>query len=151
MRSTLERLPRRPGILIVLLALVLAAVLGYQTTDETAGPREREAAAGRAARTLPAAPPAGDRIEGLPPEAYETLELIEAGGPFPYRQDGSVFRNREGRLPARPQGYYREYTVPTPGEDDRGARRIVRGRDGDTWYTPDHYETFVRVDRAPPS
>ena len=76
-----------------------------------------------------------------------TLELIERGGPFPYKKDGSTFSNREGELPPQPRGYYREYTVPTPGERDRGARRVVQGRDGDTWYTRDHYRTFVRIDK----
>ena len=75
-----------------------------------------------------------------------TLELIARGGPFPYDKDGSVFGNRERKLPARPRGYYREYTVPTPDAPNRGARRIVQGRDGDTWYTSDHYRTFVRID-----
>lgn len=75
-----------------------------------------------------------------------TLDLIARGGPFPHRQDGSTFQNREGHLPAKPRGYYREYTVPTPGAGNRGARRIVRGQDGDTWYTRDHYKTFIRLD-----
>lgn len=64
----------------------------------------------------------------LPREARETLELIKQGGPFPHERDGVVFGNRERRLPARSRGYYREYTVPTPGAVDRGARRIVAGR-----------------------
>lgn len=81
----------------------------------------------------------------LPPEALETLELIFKGGPFPYRQDGTVFQNRERRLPIQPQGYYREYTVRTPGENDRGARRIVMGREGEIYYTDDHYDSFRRV------
>jgi ribonuclease T1 len=76
----------------------------------------------------------------------ETIALIEAGGPYPYRKDGSIFSNRERRLPAKPRGYYREYTVPTPGEGDRGARRVVRGTDGETYYTRDHYRTFMRID-----
>ena len=76
----------------------------------------------------------------------QTLVLIRQGGPFPHAKDGTVFQNREGRLPQRPSGYYREYTVPTPGAKNRGARRIVQGRDGDTWYTADHYNTFVRID-----
>ena len=76
-----------------------------------------------------------------------TLALIERGGPFPYKKDGSTFSNREAQLPAQPRGYYREYTVPTPGSRDRGARRVVQGKDGDTWYTRDHYRTFVRIDR----
>ena len=81
----------------------------------------------------------------LPPEARETLALIKAGGPFPYARDGTVFRNREGLLPARPRGYYREYTVRTPGARDRGARRIVAGRDGEYYYTHDHYRSFRRI------
>lgn len=81
----------------------------------------------------------------LPPEAARTLELIQRGGPFPYRKDGAVFRNRERRLPAREQGYYREYTVPTKGAQDRGARRIVAGRGADYYYTDDHYQSFRRI------
>lgn len=75
-----------------------------------------------------------------------TLALIESGGPYPYEKDGSVFSNREGLLPRRPRGYYREYTVPTPRASNRGARRIVQGREGETYYTRDHYRTFVRLD-----
>ena len=75
-----------------------------------------------------------------------TLALIDRGGPFPYRQDGATFSNRERRLPQQPNGYYREYTVPTPGAGNRGARRVVKGRNGETWYTRDHYQTFVRLD-----
>ncbi len=81
----------------------------------------------------------------LPPEAIDTLELIEAGGPFPYDQDGSTFQNRERLLPAQPAGFYQEYTVVTPGEDDRGARRIVTGQDGSRFYTADHYSSFHEV------
>ena len=80
-------------------------------------------------------------------ELLATLALIDSGGPFPYRKDGSTFNNREAQLPAQPRGYYREYTVKTPGSNDRGARRVVQGKDGDTWYTSDHYKTFVRIDR----
>ena len=80
------------------------------------------------------------------PQLQATLELIERGGPFPHRQDGSTFANRERRLPNQPHGYYREYTVPTPGAKNRGARRVVQGRNGDTWYTTDHYRTFIRLD-----
>ncbi len=81
----------------------------------------------------------------LPPQARETLALIEQGGPFPYRQDGSVFQNRERLLPRKPAGYYREYTVRTPGSPDRGARRIVMGDAGEIYYTADHYRSFARV------
>jgi ribonuclease T1 len=89
----------------------------------------------------------------LPKEARETLALIQTGGPFPYRKDGSVFGNREKRLPLRERGYYREYTVPTPGAKDRGARRIVAGKgesgdvrtSGEYYYTDDHYTSFRRI------
>ncbi|HYO76652.1 MAG TPA: ribonuclease domain-containing protein [Thermoanaerobaculia bacterium] len=78
-------------------------------------------------------------------EVQKTLELIERGGPFPHKQDGTVFGNRERRLPQQPRGYYREYTVRTPGAPNRGARRIVRGDGGEFFYTRDHYRTFTRI------
>lgn len=81
----------------------------------------------------------------LPHEARETLALIKRGGPYLYRKDGSRFGNREKLLPAKPRGYYREYTVPTPGARDRGARRIVAGRGGEYYYTDDHYSSFRRI------
>ncbi len=83
--------------------------------------------------------------DALPPEAHDTIELIDAGGPYPYHQDDGTFQNREGLLPQQPSGYYREYTVETPGSEDRGARRIVRARDGTLYYTDDHYQSFRRV------
>ncbi|YAL82616.1 ribonuclease domain-containing protein [Dermacoccaceae bacterium W4C1] len=82
----------------------------------------------------------------LPRQARQTIALIKAGGPFPYRQDDQTFSNREGVLPEQPRGYYREYTVITPGEDDRGARRIVTGKDGTMYYTDDHYDSFRRIE-----
>ena len=81
----------------------------------------------------------------LPPEARETISLIRKGGPFPFPRDGVVFGNFEERLPAKARGYYREYTVRTPGAKDRGARRIVAGRDGELYYTDDHYNSFRRI------
>ena len=81
----------------------------------------------------------------LPVQARETIELIQRGGPFPYRQDGAVFQNRERLLPARPNGYYHEYTVKTPGSPDRGARRIIAGDKGELYYTDDHYDSFRQV------
>jgi len=85
---------------------------------------------------------------GLPPEAIETLALIQRGGPFPYRKDGTTFQNRERLLPARPRGYYRESPVPTPGSRDRGARRIVSGGDPPEvfYYTADHYRSFREIE-----
>lgn len=84
---------------------------------------------------------------GLPPEAVDVLATIKHGGPFPYRKDGTTFQNREKRLPERPRGYYREYTVPTPGERTRGPRRIVTGGKPPEvfYYTPDHYRSFKRI------
>ncbi|MFJ8111925.1 ribonuclease domain-containing protein [Streptomyces sp. NPDC096132] len=83
----------------------------------------------------------------LPSQAYDTLELIEEGGPFPYSQDGSVFQNREGVLPSQPTGYYHEYTVKTPGSSTRGARRIVTGEEyEEDYYTSDHYASFDLID-----
>ena len=84
-------------------------------------------------------------LDELPPEALETLALIEDGGPFPFERDGITFQNRERLLPAKPRGYYREYTVITPGENDRGARRIIAGEDGELYYTDDHYESFFWI------
>ncbi len=84
-------------------------------------------------------------INKLPREAQVTIALIQKGGPYPYQQDGTIFRNRERRLPSAPVGYYREYTVTTPGSPDRGARRIVTGQGNEIYYTGDHYRSFVRV------
>ena len=114
-----------------LLALFLAAAL---TGGEFADARTR---------LDPALPVI--RVDDLPREARDTLVLIKQGGPFPYKRDGVVFGNRERRLPSRPRGYYREYTVPTPGARDRGARRIVAGTGDEYYYTDDHYNTFRRI------
>ena len=84
-------------------------------------------------------------LDKLPKEARETIRLIQRGGPFPYEKDGATFGNREGLLPKQPNGYYREYTVITPGSRDRGARRIIGGRGGELYYTDDHYDSFKRV------
>ncbi len=120
---------RITGALIGLVALVL---LGWLFT---AGTGDSGQAAGDVAP-----------LSQLPPEAASTWALIEDGGPFPYARDGTTFGNREGLLPRQPDGYYREYTVPTPGERDRGARRLVMGEGGELWYTADHYASFVRVE-----
>lgn len=92
---------------------------------------------------------AGVALAELPPQAAETRQLIDEGGPFPYpERDGSVFGNREGILPDCPDGHYREYTVPTPGSPDRGERRLVAGQKGELFYTGDHYQSFVLVEAS---
>ena len=100
------------------------------------------------AREVADAPPAIAAAD-LPREAREVLALIRAGGPFRYERDGVVFGNREGLLPKQPRGHYREYTVPTPGAKNRGARRIVCGgkpaAPSACWYTADHYQSFSRI------
>ncbi|HEV3009415.1 MAG TPA: ribonuclease domain-containing protein [Burkholderiales bacterium] len=84
-------------------------------------------------------------IGELPAEVRATLGLIRAGGPYPHSQDGRTFQNREKLLPKKERGYYREYTVKTPGARDRGARRIVAGRGGEFYYTEYHYRSFRRI------
>jgi guanyl-specific ribonuclease Sa len=120
----------------------LIAVLGL---GAGCGPAVSDGDPGLFARGKASAP------AGLPREAADTLALIQRGGPFPYRKDGIVFQNRERRLPAMPRGYYREYTVPTPGSRDRGARRIVTGGNPPDvyYYTADHYRSFRRIEPRP--
>jgi ribonuclease T1 len=119
---------------VALVVLLLALAIGYGVKALDSG--DRPAPAGTAVA-----------LSALPAQAAVTIDRIEAGGPFPYpHNDGVVFHNAEHRLPAEPDGYYREYTVPTPDSDDRGARRIIAGRNGQYWYTGDHYESFRRVD-----
>jgi ribonuclease T1 len=141
---------RRPLLALLLLGVLLAG--GYLLTavrsDHSAG--SGPAAAGSPSGPAPAAGGPADgldtiRSSDLPAEARQVLRLVGAGGPFPYAQDGTVFGNQERLLPAHPRGWYHEYTVPTPGSPDRGARRIIVGRDGTRYYTADHYESFARV------
>lgn len=98
--------------------------------------------------TAPVTPVSGlDTIaeSQLPAQGRDTLALIRAGGPYPYSEDDGVFENRERILQQQPRGYYREYTVETPGSDDRGARRIIGGAKGDRYYTDDHYDSFRQI------
>ena len=131
---------RRP--LVALVALVVALAIGYAVRTLSSHDDHSHPSASVSARMSGTV-----ALSQLPPEAAQTVALIKSGGPFPYpNNDGVVFHNNEHRLPAEPDGYYHEYTVPTPGSDDRGARRIITGRDGRYWYTGDHYETFEEVD-----
>lgn len=84
-------------------------------------------------------------VTELPSEALDTLDSIAAGGPYPFDRDGLVFENREGLLPPEPLGHYQEFTVVTPGDSTRGARRIVAGADGELYYTADHYASFFEI------
>jgi ribonuclease T1 len=88
-------------------------------------------------------------LTSLPPQGQQTYRLINQGGPFPYQKDGVVFGNRERRLPAHERGYYREYTVQTPGVRSRGARRIACGgpprKPEVCYYSDDHYASFRRI------
>jgi guanyl-specific ribonuclease Sa len=134
---------RRP--LLALIALIIALVVGYAVKaadDDSSGPSHPPSSSSRTTRTSEVV-----ALSSLPPQVAATLRLIKAGGPFPYpRNDGVVFHNAEKLLPAEPDGYYREYTVPTPGSSDRGTRRIVTARDGTYYWTADHYDTFQQID-----
>lgn len=132
---------RIAAILRLALFLALAGVFGFSATSQ-ARESHRSEKIGEA------------RLSELPPEAKQTLILIRQGGPFPFpHKDGSTFGNFENRLPAQPRGHYREYTVPTPGKTDRGARRIVAGKgrtgnvatSGEYYYTGNHYRSFRRI------
>lgn len=122
-------LDRRTWVVAAAIALV-AAFLGWQqVADDSPSPD-----------ALPVV-----SLAQLPPQAADTVALIDSGGPFPYDQDDSVFGNFEGLLPDEPSGYYREYTVVTPGSEDRGARRIVAGENDELYWTDDHYQSFSRI------
>ena len=141
--------PSSKGWAWLVAALLLAA--SWQLLQRERGPSLPPAAETQYPAPGPTdAPGSGDAPDFLPPEAHATLVLIDRGGPFPYRQDGGVFQNRERLLPQRPSGHYREYTVDTPGARDRGARRIVTGGDPPTewYYTADHYRSFRAFQRG---
>jgi ribonuclease T1 len=152
---------RRPLLALLLLGVLLAggylisAVRSDEPGTSGSGPAVTTAGPGSTtARPAGSARPDGPGADGLrtvpvdalPVEAQRVLRTIDAGGPFPYAQDGTVFGNLERLLPARQRGWYREYTVPTPGSRDRGARRIIAGQDGARYYTADHYDSFDRVE-----
>ncbi len=130
-RLRLLRRLRRPQI--ALIALIAALGIGYAVNAAHDGHHT-----GLRSGTV--------ALSTLPPQVSDTVHLIQAGGPFRYRQDGEIFNNAERRLPLEARGYYHEYTVTTPGSADRGARRIITGESGEYYYTSDHYETFQRVD-----
>lgn len=117
-----------------------------ETTDTTE--TETETDAGQEAGSEVPRASRSDLSEQEAVAIAATLALIGSGRPLPHDQDGTTFQNREGLLPDRPEGHYREYTVETPGSDDRGARRLVIAEAGETYYTRDHYDSFVEIDPA---
>lgn len=137
-----------PGVFGLLAIIALVCVLASCATSSGTGAR---GSGGSAAATNGAIHVSNNdgmstvAVAQLPDEARTTLQLIQSGGPFPYHQDGVVFQNRERLLPRESSGYYHEYTVKTPGSPDRGARRIIKARDGTLYYTSDHYDSFKRI------
>jgi ribonuclease T1 len=150
-RNQARRAWRGPWILLVLALSLLSAVAcrpAASTTmssasapevGATVSPDLASATAHRHSK-LPTV-----TVAKLPKQARATIALIDAGGPFPFDRDGITFQNRESLLPRQPKGYYREYTVVTPGSSDRGARRIIAGKGGELYYTDDHYDSFREV------
>ncbi len=141
-----------PGrrLTVALVGLVALVVVGWFVKDNTSpAPPGATTPVVTQSGAVPGASSGMDvqPLSKLPAEAAKTWKLIESNGPFPYpRNDGVTFQNREKRLPAKDSGYYKEYTVPTPGSSDRGARRLVTGSEKEVFYTGDHYSTFVVVD-----
>ncbi|SDZ00216.1 Guanyl-specific ribonuclease Sa [Lysobacter sp. yr284] len=133
-----------PIAVIALIGLWAWNQFGHRPSADVSGP----VAVADGARTAPSARGESAYPAFLPAEAHDVLRRIAAGGPFEHRQDGSTFQNRERRLPPQPRGYYREYTVETPGSGDRGARRIVTGGDPPSqyYYSDDHYRSFRRFE-----
>jgi guanyl-specific ribonuclease Sa len=153
---------RKPLLLLLAIVLLIGGLAAIKLSQRAPAPQfapslTQPETATTGADLAPANPGAAaqrthDALPGfLPAEARQTIALIQRGGPYPHRQDGGVFSNREQRLPDRPRGYYREYTVDTPGAGNRGARRIVTGGTPPTgwFYTDDHYETFRSFDVPP--
>ncbi len=145
------KVQRLTALLALLLGLaVLAFVLAGVPQTGTAPSGAGTASAVKTSAVPSDAPPAPANPSGLPEvkaselpaEARQTLALIARGGPYPYSRDDATFGNFERILPRKSSGYYKEYTVRTPGESDRGARRIVAGQAGEKYYTPDHYNSF---------
>lgn len=136
------RIHRLGVTLAALLALPLATLAGCASSGKASA---RVTSVDGVACSANAKPPSGMKVlivARLPAQAVSTLKLIAVGGPYPYAEDGTVFGNYQSLLPREPYGYYREYTVTTPGSRTRGERRVVTGSGGQDYYTPDHYDSF---------
>jgi ribonuclease T1 len=161
MNRSRSKLVAFAGLVIAVVVLVVAMLGGGSLTAQTTTPEPGSTSTSQAAASTAASNPAAANPSSLPTinasqlptinasqlpmEARQTLALIAKGGPYPYDRDGVNFGNFEGLLPKKSGGFYKEYTVPTPGESDRGARRIIVGKDSAKYYTPDHYESFTFI------
>ncbi|MBV2153883.1 ribonuclease [Kitasatospora sp. SUK 42] len=165
---------KNPLVVVAVLILALVAGIGYLLAGKGGGSHPKAAASATATAATgssapkPSAPkpsppaggtpaPSGTWVPAdpamadvcrskLPSQAQDTLGLIAKGGPYPYNRDGIVFENRESRLPRKTDGYYHEFTVVTPGSNDRGTRRVVTGNSGEQYWSGDHYATFQEID-----
>lgn len=142
---------RLTAMLAVLAGLVVLAFVLTGIPQTGSAPPQAGRASPSQSTSVSRAPAAGVanpsrlpeiKASDLPAEARQTLALINRGGPYPYSRDNVTFGNFERILPRKASGYYREFTVRTPGESDRGARRIVAGAAGEKYFTADHYESF---------
>lgn len=133
-------------ITFALVGLVLLAVIGWLVKEHSGHSDPTNSGSGTSVPGSSSGLPV-DAMSALPTQVGQTYRLIVAGGPFPYpANDGVVFANRERLLPGESSGYYHEYTVPTPGSRDRGARRLITGSSRELYYTKDHYASFAVVD-----
>lgn len=148
---------KKYGWVVLILAFAAVYWLGQQSArQDQVVAASTSATSSPAIQSVPAPNPlpqarTNELPDFLPPEAKTTLDLIASAGPFPHRQDGVTFQNREQRLPKQSRGYYREYTVETPGLSHRGARRIITGGDPVEvyYYTDDHYDSFREFEMRP--
>ncbi|MGW3045182.1 ribonuclease [Kitasatospora sp. NPDC001159] len=160
---------KSPLVVVAVLILAVLAGAGYLLAGKGGSSHPKAAASAATTAAKPSAPkpsppsgggtpaPGGSWVPAdpaladvcrtkLPSQAQDTLALIAKNGPYPYNRDGIVFENRESRLPKKADGYYHEFTVVTPGSNDRGTRRVVTGGSGEQYWSPDHYATFQEID-----
>jgi len=144
---------RRDSLLIGLIFVVIAGIVGWTMVGGSTGTDPAVRSSDDYVASLPESSEVSteivyDRVvdvDELPAEAVDTLRLIDSNGPYPFDKDGTTFQNREGLLPDHERGYYREFTVITPGAPTRGAKRIVAGDAGEYYWTADHYDSFAQI------